>query len=278
MPLTTISDQPLGNSAAGFSPVNILMYHDVELHPRGPEYNHFYVLASEFEWQMRQLLGAGYRPVTLAQVGDAISGLSIASLPEKSFVVTFDDGYRNLLQFVYPLMMELSIPYTVFPVTDRIGECSEWVVPEGLNPSPLLTWQELDSMRQWSGVSVQSHTCTHVRLETLTDKDAEIEMRRCKDVLQQRFGAEVDHICYPYGSVNARIADLAEEIGYKLGVTTEFGRARAEDKPLLLPRVSIYHVPSLSWKYGIRPANFWWRIRLRRDRRPLTVSSDCLSR
>ena len=250
-----------------FAPVNILMYHNVEDGERGAEYNHFYVLAAEFRRQMQRLLRAGYRPCTLGQVGGALAGSAESGLTDKSFVVTFDDGYQNLLRLVHPFLRSMEIPYTVFLVSDRIGQTSDWVIGEGFAPSPLLSWSEIDEMREWNGVSFQAHTCTHPRLDRLSHAEAFAEMNRCRQDLEQHLGTKVDHICYPYGSVSTEVAEMAAEIGFRLGVTTEFGRARPGDDPLRLPRVSVHHVPLISVKYGLRASNFWWRIKTRKDRR-----------
>jgi peptidoglycan/xylan/chitin deacetylase (PgdA/CDA1 family) len=268
MPLVSLSDRPATNAATDFAPVNILMYHNVEERSRGPQYSHFYVLAEEFRWQMEALLSAGYKPWTLRQAGEAAAGCSLGGLPANGFVVTFDDGYSNLYRLVHPIMAELSIPYTVFVVTDCVGGNSEWVAAEGFAPSPLLSWPEIDEMRRWSGVSIQAHTCRHDRLASLPLGEAAADMRRCKETLEQHTGTAVDQICYPYGSVTTEVAEAAGEIGYNVGVTTQFGRVRPGDNPLLLPRVSVHHVPKLSLKYGPRRSNFWWRIKTRGDRRP----------
>jgi peptidoglycan/xylan/chitin deacetylase (PgdA/CDA1 family) len=250
---------------AGFSPVNILMYHNIEAQPRPPRYNHFYVLRDQFRKQMTGLLAAGYRACTLADVGAALEGRG--RVPEKPFVVTFDDGYANLLRYVHPVMMELDIPYCVYLVSGLVGGVSDWVASEGFETSKLLTWSEIREMQAWKGVTFQSHTVTHPRLADMELDAAVEELKVSKTELEQRLGHEVDQICYPYGSVSAPVADAAREMGYRLGLTTSFGRARPGEDPLLLPRVSIHHVPPFSLKFGPRGANFWWRIRTRKDTR-----------
>ena len=75
-------------------------------------------------------------------------------------------------------------------------------------------------------------------------------------------------LCYPYGSFNEGVMDMAGEVGYTQAVTTEFGRVRDTDHPLRLPRISVYHVPPFSLTYGIRPLNFRWRLETRKDERP----------
>ncbi len=248
-----------------WTPVPILMYHAVEDKPRPPKYKHFYVLAGEFAGQMRMLKRAGYTPISFGTLASARAGTT--PLPPRPVLLTFDDGYQNLLANVHPLLKELDFPYTVFLVSERVGETNDWVAPEGYEPTPLLTWDEIAQMRADGGVDFQAHTRTHLKLAEIRLDDARRELVESKDTLEQRLQAPIATLCYPYGSVNEAVADIAGEAGYAQAVTTDFGRVRADDPALRLPRISVYHVPPVSLTYGIGPLNFRWRLESRKDAR-----------
>ena len=249
-----------------WKPVPILMYHAVEDAPRPPKYKHFYVLADEFAGQMKMLKRTGYQPITFETLAAARAGTG--TLPTKPVLLTFDDGYQNLLPNVHPLLKGLGFPYTVFLVSERVGRTNDWVVPEGYEPTPLLTWEEIAQMRADGGVDFQAHTRTHPKLAEIAPDDARREMADCKNELEQRLGTKITTLCYPYGSVSDAVADGAAEAGYAQAVTTEFGRVRTDDHALRLPRISVYHVPPVSLTYGIGPLNFRWRLESRKDTRP----------
>lgn len=242
------------------------MYHAVEDAPRPPRYKHFYVLAAEFAGQMRMLHRAGYTPITFAALAAARAGAG--ALPTKPVLLTFDDGYANLQANVHPLLRSLGFPYTVFLVSERVGKTNGWVTAEGYEATPLLGWDDIGRMQAEGGVDFQAHTATHPRLADLGAEEARREMAEGKDALEQRLGASITTLCYPYGSRSKAVESLAEEIGFTQAVTTEFGRVRAGDLPLRLPRISVYHVPPLSLTYGIGPLNFRWRLESRKDTRP----------
>ena len=241
------------------------MYHAVEAAPRPPRYKHFYVTASEFAGQMRMLRGRGYTAITFGTLARALAGTG--ALPARPVLLTFDDGYANLLPHVHPLLRGMGFPYTVFLVSEKIGGTNDWVAAEGYEPTPLLTWDEILRMRGEGGVDFQAHTATHRRLDRLSEAEARREMADCKDALEQKLEAPMTTLCYPYGAQTADTALLAGECGYTTAVTTEFGRARPGDDPLRLPRVSVYHVPPVSLTYGIGPLNFRWRLETRKDTR-----------
>jgi len=261
----TTTDSPLP-----WTPVPILMYHAVEDETRDPKYKHFYVTASLFEWQMRYLQRSGYTPIHFAQLAQAmVDGV----LPARPVILTFDDGYENLMTNVYPLLGELNWPYTVFLVSDRIGATSEWVTPEGYDASRLLAWHHIHEMAANSRVDFQPHTSTHPRLSSLAREALRRELVDSRDLLSQNLGKEMNVICYPYGDHNDAVVNAARDAGYTMGVTTDFGRVRAVDDPLTLPRISVYHVPPVSLTYGIGTLNFDWRVRTRKDNRPLPTAA-----
>ncbi len=241
------------------------MYHAVEDAPRPPKYKHFYVLADEFAGQMKMLKRAGYIPITFRQMADARAGT--ASLPPKPVLLTFDDGYLNLKTNVHPLLAELGFCYTVFLVSERVGKTNDWVVPEGYEPTPLLSWPEITEMQRDGHVSFEAHTATHPKLAEISPGDARREMEVSKDALEQKLQAPISVLCYPYGSVSGGVIEAAAELGYAQAVTTEFGRARPADNPLCLPRISVYHVPPFSLTYGVGAWNFRWRLESRKDTR-----------
>ena len=123
-------------------------------------------------------------------------------------------------------------------------------------------------MQTDGGVAFEAHTATHPKLAGIGPGEARREMVESKDALEQRLQAPIRTLCYPYGSFNDAIMDIAGEAGYTQAVTTEFGRVRLSDNPLRLPRISIYHVPPVSLTYGIGPLNFRWRLQSRKDARP----------
>lgn len=247
------------------SPIPILMYHSVESSLRPPQYKHFYVHAKEFAWQMLALKRAGYTPLTFSQLDNILSG--IVSCPRKPILLTFDDGYENLLTNVHPLLHKLNFAYTVFLVSSKVGGTNDWVTAEGYEPTALLGWSDILRMQSEGGVSFEAHTASHPHLAKIPASRAVKEMQSSRDLLQEKLQAPVTVICYPYGNVNKEVAEAAKDIGYRLAVTTQTGRVRVNDDRMLLPRISVYHVPSFSLTYGSGAMNFWWRVLLWKDKR-----------
>jgi peptidoglycan/xylan/chitin deacetylase (PgdA/CDA1 family) len=58
-------------------------------------------------------------------------------------------------------------------------------------------------------------------------------------MLEDRFGHEIVHFAYPFGSFDTRVRALVAEAGYRTACTVEIGLSTSEDHPLALRRVPV---------------------------------------
>lgn len=99
-----------------------------------------------------------------------------------------------------------------------------------------LTWAQLGSMDQ-SLVTVGSHTSTHPILSTLLPAEAQAEIMGSRAMLEEKLQRSVDFFCYPNGSHNPQVVELARQ-HYRASVTTRFGLVANDTENYLLPRIS----------------------------------------
>jgi peptidoglycan/xylan/chitin deacetylase (PgdA/CDA1 family) len=102
--------------------VAILMYHGVCDTPAMPAHLNFHLSRALFERQMRALKHR-YAILKLEDVADA---LKRGDQPKKGVVLTFDDGYRNNFQHVFPALNGLGLPCTIFISTAYV-ESQQWI-------------------------------------------------------------------------------------------------------------------------------------------------------
>src|SRR5581483_6218919 len=106
--------------------------------------------AAEMDWLVRH----GYHAVTELQAFEALE--LGAKLPPNPVLITFDDGYRDVLWNAAPVLHRLHLHATEFVITGRISG----------SDSTFLTWGELGRLEQL-GVQIGSHTITHADLPSL---------------------------------------------------------------------------------------------------------------
>jgi len=106
--------------------VPILAYHGVTEAQNSPLQNlrRLHVSKHSFEEHLR-LLRTSWEPISLSTLWGAIS--ERRPLAPRSVVVTFDDGYRNLLTAALPLLRRFAVPATVFVLTGAERERRMWV-------------------------------------------------------------------------------------------------------------------------------------------------------
>jgi peptidoglycan/xylan/chitin deacetylase (PgdA/CDA1 family) len=218
------------SSASGDRVVNvpILMYHRIDyLRPTLPEITRrLTVDPGDFARQMGWLKANGFHTLTQTELHAAL--LHGAALPSKPILVTFDDGYRDVLGKASPVIEQLGLHATEYVISGRL---------HGTDPS-FLTARELRVLEQ-RGIEIGSHTVTHADLPTLDDASALEELRASKLTLERAVGHPVRWFAYPYGAHDARIVSLVRRTGYELAVTTQAGTCQTARRALELERLEV---------------------------------------
>ena len=191
-----------------------------------------------FALQMAAIAELGFRGVALRE---AVSDHgTTGSWPDKTVVITFDDGFASLHEHARAILKQHEFTATVFLVADYVGLSNNWEAPpEGLGKRPLLTWEQIEEL-QGAGWEMGAHTRTHPDLRGLSDAALEAEITGSRGALEQRLNCSVETFAYPYGLLDDRCERIALR-EYKAACTTRFQRAGSE--PLSrLARVDAYYM------------------------------------
>ena len=147
-------------------------------------------------------------------------------LPDNAAILTFDDGSRNFLTVVAPLLLQRQVPATSFIVTgeDFTKESSDrsgtWQ-PE--DDDSYLSWNEIRRLAAL-GFEFGSHTATHATLPEISTANARAELETSLNTLSSQLGAREFALSYPHGQTSEAINRLARSLGYSCAVTTVLGR------------------------------------------------------
>ena len=203
--------------------VSVLMYHMI-----GNEAGNAAIMTeANLRIQMNYLRDHGYHPITMQELYDYVT--KGAALPEKPVCITFDDGYLDSYTIVYPMMKEYGFPWTLFVITDGVGQ-----------PYNRMTWQQLKEMADSHTVTISNHTLSHPKLHNLaTAKEKENEIVGANQALKYHLGIDNAWLAYPYGDYDDEIIKICKKAGIKMAVTTDSGRVHAGSYPYDLKRVYI---------------------------------------
>jgi peptidoglycan/xylan/chitin deacetylase (PgdA/CDA1 family) len=214
------------------------MYHRVGL-ARNAWEARYAISPGRFEAHMLALVRNAMRAVSMDSLSNWLNGG--APLDTGAFVLTFDDGFRDVRTHALPVLERMGWPFTMFLVSSLVGSEDVWTRdsnPDGV-VYPLLSAEEiLDMQRQ--GVSFQSHSCTHPSLPTLTDDQLARELAESRVELQQLLGKPVDYLAYPFGHVDERVATATRRAGYRAAVSTQPGFNRLDVDRFRIRRIDVY--------------------------------------
>jgi peptidoglycan/xylan/chitin deacetylase (PgdA/CDA1 family) len=198
------------SAAAGQLPL-VLCYHKVE---RRRELGVTRISPRRFARQIERLARDGWRALSLDELIACARGERCGG--EREVAITFDDAYRGLREYAFPVLAAHGYPAACFVITDYAGAMNRWDVAYGGRRFAHLAWRD---MRQWQahGITFASHTATHPRLTWLDDGAAMRELVRSRAALAAALGAEPSAVSYPFGASGERERRLAAAAGYAAG-------------------------------------------------------------
>lgn len=195
--------------------IPVLMYHAVDSNIWGHE--ELFVNPEVMESHLRFLTENGYDPILFED-------LPRVEEYDKPVILTFDDGYLDNYNSLYPLLQKYQAKATIFVVTSSMGNRPTSMTPEMV--------RELSE----SGlVSIQSHTVNHKVLRDLTAEEQAAEMELSRLYVARMTGREPFVISYPTGAYNQDTLRLSMEY-YRFAVTMNEGDYVTGSDPSLVSR------------------------------------------
>jgi peptidoglycan/xylan/chitin deacetylase (PgdA/CDA1 family) len=205
----------------------ILTYHKLGPRPARVRLKGLYVSARLFTAQLEELRAAGF---TNGSLHDCAGPLG-----PRQIVITFDDGYVNVLRHALVPLAQTGFKAIQFLPANLLGRRNEWDVAAGEAPEPIM---DVAQVREWlaAGQTIGSHTLDHPRLTQLPAAGAREQISSSRKKLEDLFGVAIEHFCYPYGDWNPTVRDLVAAAGYRTACTTEAGMNGPGDSPFELKR------------------------------------------
>ncbi|MBI2932062.1 MAG: polysaccharide deacetylase family protein [Planctomycetes bacterium] len=190
----------------------------------------------------RRQLEAVARRCRFVPLDDLLSGEH-----SESASITFDDGFRDVIEYALPILREMGVRATSFIIPQALGGKDTWYDDR----EAIATWDDLKRWRD-AGMSVGSHGMTHARLDAMTPDAARREVFESKRVIEQNLGVPVMHFSYPQGKRTPEVVRWVEEAGYRAG----WGTGSAPDTPFERRRIR-----TSANDRGFRFAFKLWKIR-----------------
>ena len=184
-------------------------------------------LIEEMDW----LNSEGYYYPTWDEVRDYVDGKLL--LPEKSIVLTFDDGEYATLDQLITIVEQTHVPVTSFLITEHAGETKA----KKYKSEYLHFESHTHGLHHAGGAAGFRGMLPGIDFETgVADLKKSIEI--C---------GSGKAIAYPYGDYNENVRAITEAAGFLVGVTTQFGNDRPGMNPFALPRVRMWQDQTMDY-------------------------------
>jgi peptidoglycan/xylan/chitin deacetylase (PgdA/CDA1 family) len=229
----------------GHVPIRVLCYHSVSDLEGAPLIEQYGVPAHWLRKHVRTLRRFGFRFVTLEQVLASVDGL--ARLPRRPVLVTFDDGFADLLEAGLPVLQSERVPAVAFIVAGLAGETNKWDSSRGAPELRLLDVSGLHALKS-AGIDIGVHSMTHPHLGAATDHELAEQIVGATVVLEES-GFEPQVFAYPFGDHDERVERQVAAAGLRAAFTSRSGLVETHTQNLYqLPRILVVRRDG----YGVR--------------------------
>ena len=220
--------------------VMVLTYHHID-----NEGNGVTISEKQFAAHMKILKDNNYNVISMDEFLSFVEGK--ASVPPRSVLITFDDGYESNYTKAYPIMKQYGFVGTIFIVVSS----TETPNPKNI---PHLSWGQLIEL-QGNGWAIGSHTydlhymlptkngekpalITQMNNESFSDYQARIQHDLKKSFLtvERYLDTHQPIFAFPYGAYNDTVVQTGKDVGIRYFFTTQEGFALPGQT--LIPRIN----------------------------------------
>lgn len=187
--------------------VPIICYHGVLDEAWGDK--SIFVKVDEFEKQMKYLSENGYTTLFISEIENA-------NKYEKPIIITFDDGYRDVYTYGFPILKKYNIKADLYIISGYLGG------------EKYLTIDMVKELAQSPLIEFGSHTITHSILTKESDEELERQLSDSKKMIEELTGKRVDSIAYPTGAYNNKVMETVKK-HYKYAISIKEGKENPKE-------------------------------------------------
>lgn len=211
-----------GESRQGAGQIKAFMYHHFGMQDTYPSTS---VSVEQFQGHLEYLKTHDYTVLTLKEALELL--YSEEELPEKTAVITIDDGYSSIWDKALPLLEKYGYQASIFVATSHVG---------GNN---YLSWEQLKELQQ-KGFEIGNHSHAHAHF--LNEQPGEIkeafeeDLEKSHAEFRRHLGGVPKLYAYPFGEYHPELMSVLEDHDYMAAAAQHSGVISAGSRRFALPR------------------------------------------
>ena len=209
--------------------VPVIMYHSVRQDKT--QCGEYVVTSEQVSEDIRYLKQNNFTPIFIRDLIDHVK--HGGTLPDKPVVLTFDDGFYDNYEYLYPILKKENFKATVSVVGEFTTDASESADPPNAAYS-YLRWKDISDMQQSGFYEFCNHTYSLHGLEErrgILSKEGEsaeyYETEVTEDIIslqkqfEQNCGFEPNIFTFPYGFKDEKALDIVKSCGFEAAMDVE---------------------------------------------------------
>jgi peptidoglycan/xylan/chitin deacetylase (PgdA/CDA1 family) len=209
--------------------IPVLMYHRIWPNQR----DGLTITPEDLRAQWTYLRDEGFECLTMERFLKVARG--VERIPKKAFLLTFDDGYKNNLTYVHPLLREFGWEATIFIIAGTLT--GAYPLGEGIDEK-----LSVDELKQMAG----NHFCLGLH-GYCHENFKEKPLKEIREAMQQSIAAferagipYAKVLAYPYGARPK--GDDADRLRKRLSAMEIKAAFRIGNKPQKLPAANMHEL------------------------------------
>ena len=223
-----------------------------------PEVHRLWLPLRAFE---RQLEHFETNPFRILSMDDAVSYMKRENelRKERPISLTFDNGFLDFYEHVFPLLFKRRFPGTLLISPDKVGK----QLRIGAHKTQYLSWKQLEELGK-GDIIIGAYEDESLNINDIPEEVVRRHISDYKKILEDRLGKEVRYFGVKEGVPNQKIRDHLRSEGYRAFLTEcptnvkpdlySIGRIQVDDDDfnIFLTKISrtyLFFKDRKSWKY-----------------------------
>jgi peptidoglycan/xylan/chitin deacetylase (PgdA/CDA1 family) len=205
--------------------IPVITYHYVEyVKDKGDKVRHsLAVTPYTFEHELKTLATEHVETLFVKDIPGILRG--DRQYNPKSVALTFDDGYEDFYENVFPLLKKYRAKATYYIINDYIGRRG------------FITEPQLKEVASSGLVEIGAHTLDHAYLKGALPEYAVRQIVESKADLEKRLGMKITTFAYPYGAFTPATVAMVKKASFEAAVSTINGVSQSGENLFYLYRV-----------------------------------------